>query len=191
MQSNKHFAIGIVATFALAATASLLFIWPNYREARTVRLQVAELQGRVTMLESRSKEVERLAEHLQAARQRVQSDLKLIPENADIAGLIRKLSDTIDAVNVVEQTFTAGTPGEAIIGGDSSVMAMPLAADMRATFESVIALVRKAETMGRLVRVSSVRLLCKRDEQKTDVPLLNASIGLEVVYDPADAAEVR
>ena len=189
MQNTRHLALGVAATLAVAAAASALFIWPNYREARAVRLQVAELQGRVSALGSRTKAVERLAEDLHAARMRVQHDLKVIPETADIAGLIRKLSDTIDAVNVVEQTFTAGTPGEAIIGGDSPAMMMPVTADMRATFESVLALIRKAETMGRLVRVSSVRLLCKREEQKTDVPLLHASVGLEVVYEPADTVE--
>jgi len=66
-------------------------------------------------------------------------------------------------------------------------MAMPLAADMYATFESVMALIDKAESMSRLVRVASLRLLCKRDDQKTDVPLLNASIGLEAVYDAQES----
>ena len=61
MQSNKHFAIGIAATIAVAAMASILFIWPNYREARAVRAQVAELEGRVIKLASRTEEVERLA----------------------------------------------------------------------------------------------------------------------------------
>jgi hypothetical protein len=65
---------------------------------------------------------------------------------------------------------------------------MPVTADMTATFDSVLALVDTAESMNRLVRVASLRMMCKRDDQKSDVPLLKASVGLEVIYDPAPAA---
>lgn len=186
MQTNKHLATGIAAVGATAALASFLFIIPNYREARDVRTQVADLQSRVGLLSTRTEAVDRLAEELRVATAHAASELKSIPETADIAGLIRKLSDHIDGVNVAEQTFTAGTPAEAIVGGESTAMVMPLTAEMKATFESVIALIDKAESMSRLVRVCSVRLVCKRDEQKADVPLIQAGIGLEAIYDPQE-----
>ena len=40
---------------------------------------------------------------------------------------------------------------------------MPLTVDMQATFDSVFALIRNAESMDRLVRVASVRVMCKRE----------------------------
>lgn len=173
----------MLGVLVLLAIAVLLFIAPNYREAKVVRGQVADLEARVATLTARTQAVDHLEEEVRAAREHAANDLKIIPETPDVAGLIRKLSDQIDGVNIVDQTFTAGTPGEAIIGGDSTAMAMPVAADMRGTFESAVALIRKAESMSRLVRVSSVRLLCKREEQKAVMPLLTASVGLEVIYD--------
>lgn len=186
MQSTKQLAAGVLTVVAVMAAAALLFIVPNYREARAVRAQVRDLQARVSTLADRSKAVDRLAEDVRRARDSAARNLKVIPETADVAGLIRKLSDPIDGVNVADQTFTAGTAGEAVVGGKVTAMSLPVSADMRATFESVVAMIDKAEAMARLVRVSSVRLLCKRDEQKSDVPLLSASVGLEVIYDPMD-----
>ncbi len=183
MPTDKRMAIGMSVIGAVVIGASVLFIIPNYREARRLKRQIADLQTRTGTLIYRAEAVDRLAQDVRLAREHAASDLKSIPETADVAGLIRKLSLPLDGVNVVEQEFTAGTPAEAIVGGEQTAMAMPLAADMNATFESIMAVIDQAESMSRLVRVSSLRLLCKRDDQKTDVPLLGASIGLEAVYD--------
>lgn len=182
MRTTKQMTMGVLAVLAVVAMVAVMFILPNYREARDVQAQVKDLQARVTTLESRTHAVDRLAEEVRTARDHVAVDLKSIPETADVAGLIRKLSDPIDGMNVVDQTFTAGTAGPAIVGEDAPAMALPVIAEMHATFESAQALIRKAETMNRLVRVSSVRLQCKREEQKSDIPVLAASVGLEVIY---------
>jgi hypothetical protein len=181
--------IGALVVVGIMTMAVVLFIWPNYREAKVVRTHVADLEARANTLESRALAVDHLAAEVDLARTRMANDLKVIPESADVAGLIRKLSDTIDGVNVVDQTFTAGTAGVAIVGVESPARATPVAADMRATFESIFALLRKAESMDRLVRIASVRLLCKRDEPNqgsSDVPVLTASVSLEVVYEPLE-----
>jgi hypothetical protein len=207
MRTGKQMTMGIGTVGVVAAAASLLFIIPNYREARAVRSQVSDLQARVSTLETRKRAVDELEHDVLAAREVAASKLKSIPETADVAGLIRRLSDRIDGVNVLEQTFTAGTPGPAIIGEErdsGSVQALPVAADMQATFDAVIALIDNAERMNRLVRVGSVRLMCRRDEPSAGgqssgkkgtanhssapagsdlTPLLQASIGLEVIYD--------
>lgn len=196
MRTAKQMALGVGSVGVVAASVSFFFVMPNYREARAVQMQVADLQARVNTLESRKRAVDRLEEDVRIAREVAANNLKTIPETADVAGLIRRLSDRIDGVNVVDQTFTAGTPGPAIIIGgskqeDPGVQALPVAADMHATFETVMALIDKAEAMSRLVRVSSVRLMCKRDDKTQGegggeaggVPLLQASVGLEVIYD--------
>ena len=186
MPTPKHMVTAVLAVLATVALAALLFIMPNYREARDVRAQVADLQSRVGLLSSRAQAVDRLAQELRDATAHAASELKTIPETADIAGLIRKLSDHIDGVNVAQQTFMAGTPAPAIVGGDSSAMCMPLAADMLATFEAVADLVREAESMSRLVRVSSVHLQSQRDDPKADGSLIDAKIALEAIYDPQE-----
>jgi hypothetical protein len=204
MRTTKHFTLALLGVVAALGIAALLFIMPNYREARAVRLQVRELQARLSSLGNRTQAVERLARDVESAREHVANDLKIIPESADVADLIRKLSYPIDGVTVTDQTFTAGSPADAIVGGvgardegknaeaQAPPQALPVSAELSATFESVLALVQKAEAMDRLIRVASVRMLCKRDEQMGDVPLLKASVGLEVIYDaPAAQKETR
>ncbi len=208
MHTGKRLALGIAAVAAIVGIAAVLFIVPNYREAKTVRSQVADLQARVETLADREAEVDRLEQQVRTAQLQALVNLKTIPETADVAGLIRNLSDRIDGVNVLEQTFAAGTAGPAIVGDDRvTARSMPVAADMRATFESVLALIAKAETMPRLVRVASVRLQCKREDEQGSrqgskggaasggvggvggVPVLIASIGLEAIFD-SDQREV-
>lgn len=188
MRTTKQMTMGVLAVLVALGLVTAMFILPNYREARDVRTQVKDLQARVTTLESRTHAVDQLAEEVRAAREAAATNLKAIPETADVAGLIRKLSDPIDGMNIVDQTFTAGTAGPAIVGDDTPAMALPVVAEMHSTFESAQAMIRKAEMMRRLVRVSSVRLQCKRDDQKADIPVLVASIGLEVIYSAPETA---
>jgi hypothetical protein len=48
-------------------------------------------------------------------------------------------------------------------------------------------LIRNAESLERLVRVASVRVLCKRDEKNPDQSTLKASVGLEAIFIPGDS----
>jgi hypothetical protein len=106
-----------------------------------------------------------------------------------MASVIRKLSLPVDKVTVHDQTFTAGTATSAIPGhSEVTTMAMPLTVEMQATFDSVFAMVRAAESMSRLVRVSSVRVLCKREKDE-EPPVLTASVGLEAIFEPEVAEE--
>jgi hypothetical protein len=182
-------AAGLAMTIMLI---TLLFIWPNYRQASSIRRQIEELQGKVEGFSDQTQKVQLLEKQLQASQDRVLNELKLIPDVPDLAGLIRKLSQDVDRVRVLDQTFTAGSPSEAIIGGKASAQAMPLTVDMEATFDSVFALVKNAESIDRLVRIATVRVLCKRDEkQSLTRPIVKASVGLEAIFDSPGSQEMH
>jgi len=175
-------ALGLMVVLSLGVG---FIIWPNYRQAATIRRQTADLRDKVADLSGQTQALHRLAEDVSRARTRVEQELKPIPETQDMAGLIQKLSQDVDHVRVRDQTFTVGSAGEAIIGGKSSMQAMPLTVDIEATFDSVFALIQNAESIDRLVRISSVRVLCKRDDkQQSDPPIVKASVGLEAIFDP-------
>src|SRR5690606_22693203 len=139
--------------------------------------RIGDLRARIANLEHSTQDVERLTAEVAQQRLRIEREFKIIPESADIASLIRKLSLPVDQTMVRDQTFTAGSPGDAIPGGASPLQAIPLMVDMEATFDSVFALVRSAESVDRLVRVSSVRMMCKRDEAQNDRPILKATVS--------------
>lgn len=222
MWNDRHITIAAACLVAGALVLVGLFIWPNYRRASQVRGQIADLQAKMDGLEGRNNEVEQLAAQLRALQSQVETELKEIPWTPDVASLYRKLSQEVDGSIVLDQTFTKGSVSElAVTIGDgsaavqpdgakaatSSLQAMAITVDMEATFDSVFAMVRSAELMRQLVRVSSVRLQCKRDAlgqaaaktpetsvpdgqaQGTDACIVSATIGLEAIFEPVGDKE--
>jgi hypothetical protein len=118
--------------------------------------------------------------------QRVDQGLKLVPESADIAGLMRVLSLAVDGNNVRDQMFDAGDPKSAVPGSEISTQVTPLTINMDARFDAVFALLRTAESMDRLLRVASVQVACNRPDDD-DEPFTKATVVLEAVFDPPAA----
>jgi Tfp pilus assembly protein PilO len=189
MNDGKHLMIAITGGLLVILLGGALLVWPSYRKAHAIRQEVVELREKISGLAGQTGKVEQLADELEAARRRVGEDLKFVPETADVAGLMRKLSLPVDGRTVLDQTFTAGNPCDAVLGEDFDERVLPLTVDMEATFDSVFALICAAERMDRLVRVSSVRVAAERPGGGPEVPMLTASVGLEVVYDPPAAEE--
>jgi hypothetical protein len=184
MSNRKHLFLAIASALAVLLLGGAALVWPAHRQRVTICHSIADLERKISGLSDQTDAVERLADELEVVRQRMGDDLKLIPETPDSAGLNRILSLPIDARTVRDQTFTAGSPTAAAVGEDFPELAVPLTVDMEATFDSVFALIRIAEQMDRLVRVASVRMAVDRTEDVEETPLLTATIGLEVIYEP-------
>jgi Tfp pilus assembly protein PilO len=188
MSMNRSLTMAVLCALAVSAAVGWFVIRPNYREMFALQGRIAELDTKIAGLEENTRAVEQLAGEVEQAQRRMESELKVIPVAPDVADLIRKLSLPVDGVNVVDQTFTAGTSNELDLGEAGTVTCMPLSVDMAATFDSVFALMRASESMSRLLRVSSVKVVCKREakEDRADgVPVLEASLGLQAIYAPA------
>jgi hypothetical protein len=59
---------------------------------------------------------------------------------------------------------------------------------MEARFDAVFALLRAAESMDRLLRVTSIKVVSDR-LQDDDQPFTDATVVLEAVYDPPATGE--
>ena len=57
-----------------------------------------------------------------------------------------------------------------------------------ATFDAIFALVQVAESLPQLVRVNSVTIACDRRKNE-GAPIGEATIALEVIYQPPDPSE--
>lgn len=218
MQSDRTLLFMMPAVLLGVGLTVGLFIWPNYRAAEACEREVADLYVKIETLEEQARMLDQLQDDLAQHNARIENDLKQMPESADLASLMRKLSQDVDRVTVLDQTFTAGSATELLAAksegsaaasgatsatngtvGDATVMAMPLTVDMESTFDAVLALIRNAETLNRLVRIANVRLTCKRDEAMTNrsgaaesperagvdtAPVLKASVMMEAIYQP-------
>lgn len=220
MRTDRNLLIaGACAVLGVGLTAAL-FIWPNYVQASRAQREAAELKSKMALLEGQAHEIERLTAEVAQTQEYIDTRLKVIPEAPDVASVIRKLSQDVDRVTVVDQTFTAETPCDAISGPSSSggasaskvssansagsraggssdepgLQAMPLTVDMEASFDSLFALIRNAESLNRLVRITSVRAAIsttKRDPIPGAPPLLKAAVGLEAIYQPSPGSGDR
>lgn len=192
MSSNRQILFGAIGLIALVAAMARLFIWPGYREAVAVHRNVMKLQARIAGLSDANRQVTQLGQQVEELRRKVSQEYKTIPPSPEVAELIRKLSLPVDGVSVVDQTFTAGTAEEVPTGDKSPIKSLPLKVEMTATFDSIFALVRAAESMNQLMRISSLKVICKRDEKTSDLaPVLSASVGLEALFDPPQLEEGR
>lgn len=204
MSSSKGMVLAVLGLAAVMVVVGLWIIWPNYRQARAIRGQIAQLESKVAGLGGQARQVQQLASDVETLQHRVDHELKTIPPQADLADLIGKLSQEVDRVRVVDQTFTAGSVSEALVGGPAlraahvnapgsesrraAYLAMPLTVDMEATFDSVFALIQNVESMDRLVRITSVSVSCKRDEKARQV---DTSKGGKGGVSPVDFSTLR
>jgi len=181
MNERRHLLLAGAAGFGVLIVGGALLVWPRYTAMREVRAETVQLKEKIKDLSGMSKEVERLARELQDVRTVVEVDLKNIPEAPDVARIMHKLSLPADGRTVLNQEFAAGTMVEISAGESGGARAIPLTVDMRATFDAVVALIRAAEQLDDLVRVSSVRLAADRADVDPEVPMLLATVGLEVL----------
>ncbi len=192
MSSSRHLLMAIGAFLFIVLTGGVLLVWPNARETSAINDRIVELEQKIHDLTGPKKRVERLAEQVGAARRRIETDFKEIPTSPDMAGLIRQLSLPVDGVRVRDQTFTAGNASKAVPNQETSHAAMPLTVEMRGSFDATFDLLRAAEAMDRLVRITTVRVSTNREQQgDPDVPVLSATISLDAIFESASTEEVH
>lgn len=187
MNDRRHIALTVGSFVAVLLLGGGLLVWPAHREARSLDAQARDLYSRMANLEDTTAEVGRLINELAQARRYASENLKVITEGPEVADLMRRLSLRVDGATVLDQTFTTGSPIEAI-PGEKGPQVMPITIDMQARFDSIFAVIRATEAMDRLVRISSIRLVCNRETKggtsNRDESILTASVSIEAIYDP-------
>lgn len=187
---DRHLLYTLLGSAATLLLGGSLLVWPSVRATRSAEAEIETLRRKIALRAEQTQRVERAARELDLLERRVEADFRVIPESADIAQIMRILSLPVDERTVFDQTFTAGAAVEAVTGSSFPERAVPLSVDMKATFDSVYLVLATAERTERLVRVSSVRLAADRTAgDPAQMPMLIASVGLEVIYEPPPTVE--
>ncbi len=169
----------------VVGVGGLLLVWPSYRTATALDRQSEALRNKGENYDLQARRIASLTTKLDEMTHRVDTGLKVIPGSSDIAGLMRTLSMPVDGVHVHDQTFTAGDIGYAVPGGELSVRVQPLTVEMLAKFDTIFTLIRRAESMSRLLRIASITIVTERRPEYEDLTVAKASIVLEAVFDPS------
>lgn len=182
MSSRRHLVMAILSLLAVVGVGGVLLVWPAYREASRHDNRTSLLHHKGENYDIQARRIATLTKQVEQMTRRVETELRTIPETPDIADLMRRLSMPVDGIHVYDQTFTAGDPRAAVPGGDLPVLVQPLTVEMVARFDAIFTLTRQAESMDRLLRVSSISIAV--DRTKAPDTIASATIVLESVFDP-------
>jgi len=174
--------MAVLAALLVVGLGGLLLVWPSYRELAQVNRQTEVLRHKGENLHVQVRNIAHLRNELDRVTEQITSELKLIPESPDIADVMRLLSKPLDGVHVRDQTFRAGSSREAVPGGEFSVRVQPLTVEIEGRFDAIFDLIVSVESMERLVRIGSIRVVCDHRDNY-DWRVAKASIVLEAVYD--------
>lgn len=185
MSDSRHIMLAIGLFLAVILLGGVGLIVPNAREVRDIRERVTDLTERSEGVEQTTEEVEQLSRMLAEARQTIETELKIIPEESGVTSMIRQLSLTIDRQTVLDQTFTVGSRTEPLPEAYPDIRAVPVTMEMKSTFGSVYAVLRAVESMERMVRLRTLRFRASdqpRVNQYGD-PIVETVLVLEAVYE--------
>ncbi len=185
MSSNRHLGMAMLWLVLVVGTGGLLLVWPAYRAATDLDRQAEVLRNKGENYDLQARRIASLTTQLDEITHRVETGLKVIPGSADIAGLMQRLSMPVDGVHVHDQTFTVGDLREAVPGGGLSARVQPLTVEVLAKFDTIFTLIRRAESMSRLLRIASITIVTERRPEYEDLTVAKASIVLEAVFDPS------
>ena len=99
---EQGYLAGLLLVTIVATTA---FIWPNYRRSAVVSVEIAALEGKIGRLQDAQESLDQQSAAVSALEQQRAQHCRNIPENAQVASLVRVLSLESGGVEAVDQTF--------------------------------------------------------------------------------------
>ncbi len=174
----------LFGTFVLSVLFICFFIVPNYQSSEQASIETTNLERRIQKLELRQAEVEKMRVDYRDIKRQVNGECKLVPSTPDMSKIVQALSLEVDGQKVLDQSFTAGNTSMKPSTDGFSVQ--PLAVTLHADFESIFSVINNVETMNRLVRVSSIRMIRNESDADASAPALEAAIGLHAMYDTVE-----
>jgi len=163
----------------------LAFIWPNYRRASEVSVEIQSLESKIGRLEDAKESLEIQTAAVNDLRFRQAEQCRDVPEDARVAELVRALSLDVDGVQVADQTFSVSGRRENV-DGNGRFDGLSMVVELKADFERICSVIDRCSTMRHLVRVTGLDL--SLDSKQSGSEQLSASISIDAIYQ-ADATD--
>jgi Tfp pilus assembly protein PilO len=168
----------------LAAVAALglgLGVYPNLTGAQRLASEAKELDARVERSDDGAAALERLRETLAEREAEARARLREIPEDGDVGGFIRGMSQAFERLGLGKPEIKTGRPID-----HEDAMGLPMTVELRGDFLRLMGAVTWVENLDRLVRVRKLRF--ETPTGKGQAPLfgdaLEGEITLDVYYAP-------
>ena len=165
-------ALAVIVVVAVSA-----FIWPNYRRAAAVAVEIASLEGKIGRLEIARGSLDAQSAAVASLKTQRAEQCRVIPGNAQVASLVRVLSLDPDGSAGIDQTFKVSGRRENV-DGDHRFDGLALTVELDATFQQICELIDRCARLKHLVRVTGLDVARSED----DSTRLRASLSIDAIY---------
>ncbi len=169
---------GILVAAALASYLTL--VRPAYQQRGRIIAEVSALSQRVAQADEDYAARDRARHRLTAIETRLREETRAIPDSGDVAGVISGISADIRELNLGGAKLNRGKES-----AQGATATSGLLIETTGPFDVVVELLRRIESLPRLVRISSLTATGV-NRATGDV---RATIGLDACYRIASAGE--
>lgn len=173
-------------------------IAPSASAVRSADRAIAAAASELGQLPERPAQLERQSQALAKAVAFEKEHIKPIPQQGDIAGLVRGLSVYLDRLGVRSREIATGAPTRS--GG---LVSLPISLTMRGDFASAYAVLEHVDALPRLIRARRLRIAWEKPGEARgaerqaaaalEANLLKVEILLEVIVasepEPAESKD--
>lgn len=190
MTRRAHVIFALGAAMIILIIGAAFLVGPASRRTQELRDDIRRLHESAMVSPSVTGNLEGLAREYQRIQHERSEIVRRIPPYPDLDGLGDAIARSLERQGVFAPTVRTGAPATAAPGTRLSEQVLPILVDMDAPLTSILDLLDEVESVGSLVRVVSVRAEADRlGDATSDPPMLTATIGLEIVFDPPSAGE--
>jgi hypothetical protein len=169
--------LGLLGIVVLVAV--LGFIWPNYSSASRTSAKISSLESKIGRLEDARDSLEEQTAAVRDLQTIRKTKCRHVPENAQVAELVRAISLDVDGVRVVDQTFTVSGRRDNVDGG-GRYEGLSMIVDLEAEFDQICSVIDRCARHSDLIRITGLDI-SKGGKQK-EMDRLKASISIDAIY---------
>lgn len=174
MEQGYLVLLGLVVIVAVFG-----FIWPNYSRTNQISKKIDALEGKIGRLDVARHSLDSQTKAIKQLKAARIEKCREVPENAQVAQLVRALSLDVDGIHVADQTFTVSGRRENV-DGSGRFEGLSMVVELDADFDQICSVIDRCATYGRLVRVTGLDIAVGREE--LDPERLQASISIDAIY---------
>jgi len=164
-----------------------LFVMPSLQREQELKAEISELQSELAQPSSGPELIAQLEDSLETLRSFGDGRMTDIPEDSDIAGLMRSLTRILADYGLSQHDLT--TRPEKTLRYAS---AKPVSISLSGPFQAIYQAVQRIESLPRLVRIERFRLSRPPFTRGTldRSGVVDAEIWIDAFYAPVDLTEV-
>jgi len=171
-----NFRIGLICLGVLLVVGVGLWL-PTWLSIKDLRVDIAKAEERLGIARGRTDGLAKLAREVDQLRTQVSTNSRIIPEQAELANVLRKLSVQLDHHGLTGKGMSTGEPKPI-----EDCLGLPVGMTVVGAGRDVLAFIEAVERMPRMIQVDAFEL----DSGEKHNGQVEARVELTTFYSPAD-----